>query len=172
MPHIQGSFSPLPEGTSLAPLRDFPLADLSGESGRQLAEFTSEEFQTSNPNEFVGSAEDWELRTPIAPPLTSLEGARVISLAGTSISRELVMSDVSLLQNMSETAARETSETLMSDRQLSAHTDTHTSNTILLEQIRKLQEELAQTKLKINSTKHKWKNGLLLPPLYKISWSC
>ena len=34
MPILQGSFSPLPEGTSLALLRDFPLADLSGESGR------------------------------------------------------------------------------------------------------------------------------------------
>ena len=38
---------------------------------------------TSNLNEFVDSVEDWELRTPIAPPLTSLEEARVISLAGT-----------------------------------------------------------------------------------------
>ena len=37
MPELQGSFSPLTEGTSLSPLRDFPLADLSGESGRQLA---------------------------------------------------------------------------------------------------------------------------------------
>ncbi|KAK1356704.1 hypothetical protein POM88_049960 [Heracleum sosnowskyi] len=31
------SFSPLPEGTSLAPLRDFPLADLSGESGNLVS---------------------------------------------------------------------------------------------------------------------------------------
>ena len=46
VPTLQGSFSPLPEGTSLAPLRDFIVADLSGESGRQLTEFTSEEFQT------------------------------------------------------------------------------------------------------------------------------
>ena len=44
MPNLQGSFSPLPKGTSLAPLRDFPLADLSGESGRQLTEFTSEQI--------------------------------------------------------------------------------------------------------------------------------
>ena len=51
MPELQGSFSPLTEGTSLSPLRDFPLADLSGESGRQLAEFTSEEIQTPNLNE-------------------------------------------------------------------------------------------------------------------------
>ena len=28
------SFSPLPEGTSLDPLRDFPLTYLSGKSGR------------------------------------------------------------------------------------------------------------------------------------------
>ena len=92
----------------------------------------------------MDSVEDWELRTPIAPPLTSLEGARVISLAGTSSQHELVMSDVRL--NLSETAAREQSETLLSDRQLSAHTDTYTSNTDLLEQIKKMQEELAQTK--------------------------
>ena len=144
MPTLQGSFSPLLEGTSLAPLRDFPLADFSVESGRQLTEFTSEEFQTSNQNEFVDSIEDWDLRTPISPPLTSLEGARVISIAGTSISKELVMSDVRL--NLSETAAFEQSETLLSDRQLSAHTNTYTPNTELLAQIRKLQHELAQTK--------------------------
>ena len=89
----------------------------------------------------MDSVEDWELRTPIAPPLTSLEGARVIFIAGTSSQQELVMSDVSL--NLSETSAREQSETLLSDRQLSAHTDTYTPNTDLLEQIKKLQEELA-----------------------------
>ena len=60
------------------------------------------------------------MRTPIAPPLTSLEGARVISIAGTSSHQELVMSDVSL--NLRETHAREQSETLLSDRELSAHT--------------------------------------------------
>ena len=147
MPNLQGSFSPLTEGTSLSPLKDFPLADLSGESGRQLAEFTSEEFQTSNLNEFVDSVEDCELRTPIAPPLTSLEGARVISIAGTSKNQELVMSDVRL--NLSETDAREQSKTLMSDREQSAHTDTYTpntQNTDLLEQIKKLQAKLAQIK--------------------------
>ena len=144
MPLLQGSFSPLPEGTSLAPLRDFPLADLSGESGRQLTEFTSEQIQTSNPSEFVDLVEDWDLRTPIAPPLTSLEGARVISIAGTSKGKELVMSDVR--QTLSETDARELSDTLLSDHQVSAHTDTYTSNTDLIAQIKKMQQELAQTK--------------------------
>ena len=143
-PTLQGSFSPLPEGTSLAPLRDFPLAYLSGESGRQLTEFTSEQIQTSDPIEFVDSVEDWDLRTPIAPPLTSLEGARVISVAGTSKGKELERSDVSL--NMSEIDAREQSETFLSNRQLSAHTDTYTPNTDLLAQIKQLQHELAQTK--------------------------
>ena len=94
MPLLQGLFSPLPEGTSLAPLRDFPLTNLYGESGRQLTEFTSEKIQTSNPSEFMELVEDWDLRTPIAPPLTSLEGARVISIAGTLKGKELVMSDV------------------------------------------------------------------------------
>ena len=95
----------------------------------------------------MDSVEDWELRTPIAPPLTSLEGARVISIAGTSSHQEIVMSDVRL--NLSETDAREQSETLMSDREQSAHTDTYTpntQNTDLLEQIKKLQAELAETK--------------------------
>ena len=125
-PNLQGSFSPLPEGTSLAPLRDFPLADLSGESGRKIVEFTSEQIQTSDQIEFVDSVEDWDLRTPIAPPLTSLKGARVISVAGKSISKELVRSDVSL--NLSETVAREPSETLLSDHQMSAHRHIHSKH--------------------------------------------
>ena len=122
-PKLQGSISPLPVGTSLAPLRDFPLTDLSGESGRQLTEFTSEKIQTSDQIEFV---------------------VRVISVAGTSKGKEPVRIDVSL--NPSETAAREQSETLLSDHQLSAHTDTYTPNTDLLSQIKQLQQELAQTK--------------------------
>ena len=48
--------------------------------------------------------------------------------------------------NLSQTDAREQSETLLSDRQLSAHTDTYTLNTELLSQIKQLQQELAQTK--------------------------
>ena len=106
--------------------------------------FTSEQIQTSDHIEFVDSIKDWDLRTLIAPPLTSLEGARVISVAGTSKGKELVRSDVSL--NLSETDAHEKSETLSSDRQLSAHTDTYTSNTELLAQIKQLQQKLAQTK--------------------------
>ena len=68
----------------------------------------------------------------------------MISVAGTSKGKELVRSDVSLY--LSETAAREQSETLLSDHQLSAHTDTYTPNTDLLAQIKQLQQELAQTK--------------------------
>ena len=34
IPLLQGSFSPILEGTSLDPLRDFPLAVFTGESGR------------------------------------------------------------------------------------------------------------------------------------------
>ena len=30
------------------------------------------------------TVEDWDLRTPIAPPMTSLEGAKVIFLTGTA----------------------------------------------------------------------------------------
>ena len=57
-PIISESFSPLSEGTSLTPLRDFPLADLSGESGRQLAESDFEQHQISNQNELTDSVKD------------------------------------------------------------------------------------------------------------------
>ena len=42
--------------------------------------FISEEIQTLNQNDCINTTEDWELRTPIAPPMTSLEGAKVILL--------------------------------------------------------------------------------------------
>ena len=139
------SFSPLPEGTSLAPLRDFPLTDLSGESGRQLTESTSEYLHISNPNDYIDSVEDWDSRTPITLPLTSLEGAMVISSASIyktiTSRRELIVSKVR--QTLSDTHAREVSETLLSDREVSAHTNT---NTALLAQISALQQELERTK--------------------------
>ncbi|KAK1370204.1 hypothetical protein POM88_036296 [Heracleum sosnowskyi] len=81
-PPIIESFSPLPEGTSLAPLRDFSLAVYTGESERQLDESVPEEIQYTMSNILTDSIRDRELRTPIAPPLTSLEGARVIFPAG------------------------------------------------------------------------------------------
>ena len=74
--------------------------------------------------------------------MTSLKGAKVISDAGTtSKENELVLSVVRKIP--SDTHAREQSETLMSGREVSAHTDT---NTDLLAQIQKMQQELAQTK--------------------------
>ena len=98
LPTNTESFSPLPEGTSLAPLRDFSLADLSEKSGRQLSESIPEQIQTLNPNDLIDYAEDWDLRTHIAPPMTSLEGAMVISTAGTSgqkeVGREIISSKV------------------------------------------------------------------------------
>ena len=45
--------------------------------------FISEEIRTSNQNDCIDTSEDWELRTPIAPSMTSLEGAKVILLLGT-----------------------------------------------------------------------------------------
>ena len=68
----------------------------------------------------------------------------MISVAGTTKGKELVMTDVR--QTLSEIDARELSDTLLSDHQVSAHTDTYTSNTDLIAQIQKLQQELAQTK--------------------------
>ena len=77
--------------------------------------------------------------------MTLLEGAMVISSAGTSgtktTGKELIVSEVR--KTLSDTHAREQSETLLSDRKVSAHTDT---NTLLLAQISALQQELAQTK--------------------------
>ncbi|KAK1380704.1 hypothetical protein POM88_027448 [Heracleum sosnowskyi] len=136
------SFSPLPEGTSLAPLRDFPLAVFTGESGRQPNESNTEaiQFQIQSDLEFIG---DWDSRTPIAPPLTSLEGARVIFTAGTStenLDRQLVVRDMS--QTPSETQARELSETPLRAIEVSAHTDT---NTALLKQLADLQKKLQET---------------------------
>ena len=137
--------SPLPEGASLAPLRHFPLAYLSGESERQLYVSTPEPLQISNQNDCIDTIEDWDLRTPIAPPLTSLEGDMVISHAGTSgnttTSGELILSD--MRQTLSDTHARKESETLLSDREVSAHTD---KKTALLAQMAALQQELERTK--------------------------
>ena len=69
----------------------------------------------------------------------------VISAAGTSGNqskgKELVLSEVRKI--LSETHTHEQSETHLSDREVSAHTDT---NTLLLAQIQALQQELAQIK--------------------------
>ena len=144
-PSNSESFSPVPEGTSLAPLRDFPLANLSGESGRQLSEVIQKQIQISNQNDYIDSIGDWDSRTPSAPPLTFLEGAMMISHVGTSgntsTGRELILSDVR--QTTSNTLARKESETLLSDCEVSAYIDT---NTILLAQIAALQQELETTK--------------------------
>jgi hypothetical protein len=109
-------------------LRDFPLADLSGESGRQLGQSITEAIQISNPSDLIDMIEDRDLRTPIAPPLTSLEEARVSFNAGTDqkgANRQLMLSDKS--QTLSETLAREMSDTLTREIQVSAHTDTYTA---------------------------------------------
>ncbi|KAK1396442.1 hypothetical protein POM88_006305 [Heracleum sosnowskyi] len=60
-PPIIESFSPLPEGTSLAPLRDFSLAVYTGESERQLDESVPEEIQYTMSNILTDSFRDREL---------------------------------------------------------------------------------------------------------------
>ena len=69
----------------------------------------------------------------------------LISIAGTSgnqtAGRELVLSEVR--QTLSDTHARKKSETLLSDCEVSAHTDT---NTALLAQLAALQQELERIK--------------------------
>ncbi|KAK1401444.1 hypothetical protein POM88_001049 [Heracleum sosnowskyi] len=142
-PPIIESFSPLPEGTSLAPLRDFSLAVFTGESERQPDESVPEAIQYTMSNILTDSIRDRELRTPIAPPLTSLEGARVIFHAGTSyenLERQLVVRDMS--QTPSDTQARELSETPLRAIEVSAHTDT---NTALLKQLADIQRKLQDT---------------------------
>ncbi|MGI4673306.1 hypothetical protein ACR2XN_27950, partial [Klebsiella pneumoniae] len=57
-PTLTELFSPLPGGTFLAPLRDFPLAVLTGESGRQLNQSTSGEIQSSNTIDQVAMIEE------------------------------------------------------------------------------------------------------------------
>ena len=83
-PSNSESFSPLPEGTSLAPLRDFPLVVYTGESGRQPLKSITEATQLSIPKDLIDFTRDWDLRTPIAPPVTSLQGAMMIYTIGTS----------------------------------------------------------------------------------------
>ncbi|KAK1403702.1 hypothetical protein POM88_003307 [Heracleum sosnowskyi] len=145
LPLLIESFSPLPEGTSLALLRDFSLTVYTGESERQPGEFVTEAIQFSIPNVLTDSARDWELRTPIAPPLTSHEGARVISIAGTSLGqandRHLVLRTES--QTLSETHSRESSETPTRELQLSAHTDINTG--LLLAKIVDLEKSLRES---------------------------
>lgn len=75
--------STLPEGTSLDPSRDLP----SIEDGRQL-----------------DSVEVGDLRNPIAPSVTSLEGATMISYAGTTGARSS--------EGMSDTQTERLSDTL------------------------------------------------------------
>ncbi|KAK1356366.1 hypothetical protein POM88_049622 [Heracleum sosnowskyi] len=150
-PPIIESFSPLPEGTSLAPLRDFSLAVYTGESERQPGESVPEAIQYTMSNILTDSTRDRELRTPIAPPLTSFEGARVIFHAGTStenLDRQLVVRDVS--QTQSDTQARELSETPLREIEVSAHTDT---NTALLNQLADLQRKLQETQAENNLLK-------------------
>ena len=52
----------------------------------------------SNPSDLIDMIEDRDLRTPIAPPLNSLEEARVFFNAGTDqkgVNRQLLLSVVS-----------------------------------------------------------------------------
>ncbi|KAK1390320.1 hypothetical protein POM88_018498 [Heracleum sosnowskyi] len=84
---------------------------------------------------------DWDSRTPIAPPVTSQEGAMVIFSAGTStptLDRQLVVS-----KTQSETQAREVSETPSKEIEMSAHNDTYTAS--LLAQIANLQKQLQES---------------------------
>ncbi|KAK1359672.1 hypothetical protein POM88_044146 [Heracleum sosnowskyi] len=147
-PPIIESFSPLLEGTSLAPLRDFSLAVYTGESERQPGESIPEAIQYTMSNILTDSTRDRELRTPIAPPMTSLEGARVIFHAGTSsenMDRRLVVRDES------QTQARELSETSLREIEVSAHTDTNTA--LFFNQLADLQRKLQETQAENNLLK-------------------
>ena len=59
VPHsLYESFSPLPGFTPLAPLRDFPLAVITGESGRQLRRAVTEAIQLSIPTDTTVRVEE------------------------------------------------------------------------------------------------------------------
>ncbi|KAK1360803.1 hypothetical protein POM88_045277 [Heracleum sosnowskyi] len=119
LPPIIESFSPLPEGTSLAPLRDSSLAVLTGESEGQPGESITEAIQFSVSDYFLDYTGDWDLRTPIAPPVTSQKGAMVIFSAGTStphMDKQLVIR--SERQTQSDTQARESSSSTSVTNQL------------------------------------------------------
>ncbi|KAL8121917.1 hypothetical protein AgCh_018593 [Apium graveolens] len=147
-PPLIESFSPLPDPTPLAPSRDSLLADLSGESGGQLGQSIPEAIQTSISHEKIGLTEDRDSRIPIAPPLTSLEEARVISNTGTE---DWHQEDSSRAIILRDTQACDLSESNTRDIQVSAHTDTNTEN--LLAQIAELKEQLAKSQVEAQSFK-------------------
>ena len=108
----------------------------------------NEEILSPLHRDLLDLPKDRDLRSPIAPPVTS-KGAMVISSAGTSKEKELVISDVRHKQ--SDTHARELSETLLREHQGSAHTDTNTN--ALLHEIAALKEQLN----KVNAEKEMFK---------------
>ncbi|KAL8118982.1 hypothetical protein AgCh_016467 [Apium graveolens] len=134
--------------TPLAPSRDSPLADLSGESGGQLGQSIPEAIQTSISHEKIDLTKDRDSRIPIAPPVTSLEEARVISIVGTEDQQQDGSSRALILR---ETQARELSEPNTRDIQVSAHRDTNTEN--LLAQIAALKEQLAKSQAEAQTFK-------------------
>ena len=73
--------------------------------------FISEELQILNQKYYIDTIEDWDLRTLIAPPVTSLEGATVIfmqvHLENKQVGIECKLSDVR--QTLSDTHARKMS---------------------------------------------------------------
>ena len=75
--------SPLPGGSYLDPKGDISLPVSADESERQLIVSTAEAIQYTHSTELVDAIQDRDLRSLIAPPVTSLEEAMVISLAGT-----------------------------------------------------------------------------------------
>ena len=75
--------SPLPGGSYLDPKGDISLPASTDVSERQLIVSTAEAIQYTHSTELVDAIQDRDLRSLIAPPVTSLEEAMVISLAGT-----------------------------------------------------------------------------------------
>ena len=136
VPHsIYGSFSPLPGLTPLAPLRDFPLAVLTGESGRQLSRAVTEAIQLSIPTDTTVRVEEiFDAGTSGDPSVDKSNW-------------KLVLSDVR--QTQSETPARELSDKHLSVSEERAPTDTYSlthtlDQNALLAQIASLQAQLQQ----------------------------
>ena len=136
MPHsTYGSFFPLPGLTPLAPLRDFPLAVITGKSGRQLSRAVTEAIQLSIPTDTTVRVEEiFDAGTAGDPSVDKSNW-------------KLVLSDVR--QTQSETPARELSDKQLSVSEERAPTDTYSlthtlDQSALLAQIASLQAQLQQ----------------------------
>ena len=154
-PLIIESPSPLPGGTFLDPERDISLAAPAVDSERQLDMSTPEAIQSSNSHENVDIAQDRDLRSPIAPSVTSLEGAKMISLAGTATGslesvRETPTEPVSVTRTLRPSDLSDSRET---PAERICETPTFPNTTSPNQRILKLESEVESLKQEVSTVK-------------------